>query len=117
MDIRSSLDGLKSILGVNPSPQPTTASTRAATAQPTSIGADSATVSSAGSEVLQSAGRRALGEGCGHTGGSCGWKLQRAHIRGGVQSSGCDARRRQVAREHVGSTRQAAIAAPTAGRG
>jgi negative regulator of flagellin synthesis FlgM len=56
MDIRSSLDGLKSILGVNPSPQPTTASTRAATAQPTSIGADSATVSSAGSEVLQSAG-------------------------------------------------------------
>jgi len=55
MDIRSSLDGLKSLLGVT---QPTTAAPPGkgnATAGESSVGSDLATLSSAGSEVSQTA--------------------------------------------------------------
>jgi negative regulator of flagellin synthesis FlgM len=51
MDIRSSLDGLKSLLGVD---QPTTAAPQTksnATAGGSGLGSDRATLSSAGSEV------------------------------------------------------------------
>jgi negative regulator of flagellin synthesis FlgM len=54
MDIRSSLDGLKSLLGVTPSDPTATAATQAkssTTASASALGSDSATLSSAGSEV------------------------------------------------------------------
>lgn len=54
MDIRSSLDGLKSLLGVTPaatSPQARTTTTPSSSA----LSSDRATVSSAGSEVAQTA--------------------------------------------------------------
>lgn len=56
MDIRSSLDGLKSLLGVNQAAQSATG-TKASTATTgkSAIGSDSATFSSAGSEVSLSA--------------------------------------------------------------
>jgi negative regulator of flagellin synthesis FlgM len=51
MDIRSSLDGLKSLLGVNtPSPAVPQAKSSATTSG-SALGSDQATVSSAGSEV------------------------------------------------------------------
>ena len=57
MDIRNSLDGLKSLLGVTP---PTTSAPHPAGATSTTgangLGSDSATFSSAGSEVSQTAG-------------------------------------------------------------
>lgn len=56
MDIRSSLDGLKSLLGVNQAAQTATANKAASTATPKSgMASDSATLSSAGSEVAQTA--------------------------------------------------------------
>ncbi len=55
MDIRSSLDGLKSLLGVNP-PAPAATQPRSTTAAGGSaLASDSATLSSAGSEVSQTA--------------------------------------------------------------
>ena len=56
MDIRSSLDGLKSLLGVSQPAQPATAAKGSATASPSALGSDSATLSSAGSEVQMTAG-------------------------------------------------------------
>lgn len=56
MDIRSSFDGLKSLLGVNPAPQATTATNSGTTSSPSALSSDSATLSSAGSEVLLTAG-------------------------------------------------------------
>lgn len=57
MDIRSSLDGLKSLLGVAPSAQATPRPVRSATSGETQpLSSDRATLSSAGSEVSQSAG-------------------------------------------------------------
>ena len=56
MDIRSSLDGLRSLLGVNPAPQPATGAKSAATTSSSALGSDRATLSNAGSEVLQTAG-------------------------------------------------------------
>lgn len=55
MDIRSSLDGLKSLLGVNPAAQPATGTKGTATTGKTAMGSDHATLSSAGSEVAQTA--------------------------------------------------------------
>ena len=55
MDIRSSLDGLKSLLGVTaPAPATTKVKTGAAS-EGSSLTSDRATLSSAGSEVAQSA--------------------------------------------------------------
>lgn len=55
MDIRSSLDGLKSLLGVNP-PAPAATQTRSnAAAGGSALASDRATLSSAGSEVSQTA--------------------------------------------------------------
>jgi negative regulator of flagellin synthesis FlgM len=56
MDIRSSLDGLKSLLGVNPAPQQTTAARSSATTSTSALSSDRATLSSAASEVLLTAG-------------------------------------------------------------
>jgi negative regulator of flagellin synthesis FlgM len=55
MDIRSSLDGLKSLLGVNQTAQPTVGTKGSATTGKSALGSDSATLSSAGSEVQQTA--------------------------------------------------------------
>lgn len=56
MDIRNSLDGLKSLLGVNTPAQPPSGP-RSNPAQPSSVvGSDHATLSSAGSEVSLTAG-------------------------------------------------------------
>lgn len=55
MDIRGSLDGLKSLLGVNPAAQPTVANKGSATTGKSLLGSDHATLSSAGSEVAQTA--------------------------------------------------------------
>jgi len=55
MDIRNSLDGLKSLLGVS-STAPSTAQPKAGPAQgPSALSSDSATVSSAGNQVAQTA--------------------------------------------------------------
>jgi len=55
MDIRSSLDGLKSLLGVT-TPTPPAPQTRSgATTSASALGSDLATFSSAGSEVSQTA--------------------------------------------------------------
>jgi negative regulator of flagellin synthesis FlgM len=52
MDIRTSLDGLKSLLGVAPAAPAATPQTRSSAATSGSaLGSDSATLSSAGSEV------------------------------------------------------------------
>jgi negative regulator of flagellin synthesis FlgM len=51
MDIRSSLDGLKSLLGVTPPATSATASKSASTTAPSALSSDRATLSSAGSEV------------------------------------------------------------------
>jgi flagellar biosynthesis anti-sigma factor FlgM len=56
MDIRNSLDGLRSLLGVNPSAQPTTGAKSSATTGGSALGSDLATFSSAGSEVSLTAG-------------------------------------------------------------
>jgi negative regulator of flagellin synthesis FlgM len=56
MDIRNSLDGLKSLLGVNPAAQPATGARSNATTSGSALGSDRATLSSAGSEVLLTAG-------------------------------------------------------------
>jgi flagellar biosynthesis anti-sigma factor FlgM len=56
MDIRSSLDGLKTLLGVNPAATPAAQKPRAGQAAETgSLSSDRATLSSAGSEVAQTA--------------------------------------------------------------
>ena len=55
MDIRSSLDGLKSLLGTSAA-APAASPKSGATAGGSGIGSDSATFSSAASEVSQSAG-------------------------------------------------------------
>jgi negative regulator of flagellin synthesis FlgM len=51
MDIRSSLDGLKSLLGVTPAATTATQAKSSAATNGTVIGSDQATLSSAGSEV------------------------------------------------------------------
>ena len=56
MDIRNSLDGLKSLLGVSQPAQPATSARGSATASPSALVSDSATLSSAGSEVQMTAG-------------------------------------------------------------
>ena len=56
MDIRNSLDGLKSLLGVSQPAQPATSARGSAAASPSALGSDSATLSSAGSEVQMTAG-------------------------------------------------------------
>lgn len=56
MDIRNSLDGLRSLLGVNPTPQPAAGTKSNATAGGSALGSDRATLSSAGSDLLQTAG-------------------------------------------------------------
>ena len=56
MDIRSSLDGLKTLLGVNPAATTTAQKPRGGPAPETSsLTSDRATLSSAGSEVSQTA--------------------------------------------------------------
>jgi negative regulator of flagellin synthesis FlgM len=56
MDIRSSLEGLKSLLGTTPAaPASSQQPKSGATAGGSALGADSATLSSAGSEVSQTA--------------------------------------------------------------
>src|SRR5208282_4128404 len=59
MDIRNSLDGLRSLLGVNPTAPSAPQSKGGTTAAPSSFDSDRATFSSAASEVSQAA----LGEG------------------------------------------------------
>jgi negative regulator of flagellin synthesis FlgM len=57
MEIQSSLDGLKSLLGVNNTTAPAASETKSnATAGGSALGSDRATLSSAASEVAQSAG-------------------------------------------------------------
>ena len=56
MDIRNSLDGLKSLLGVNPAAQPATSTRSSATTNGSALSSDRATLSSAGSEVSLTAG-------------------------------------------------------------
>jgi negative regulator of flagellin synthesis FlgM len=56
MDIRNSLDGLRSLLGANPAPPPATGTKSGATTSGSGLGSDRATLSSAGSEVLLTAG-------------------------------------------------------------
>jgi len=56
MDIRSSLDGLRSLLGVNPAVPSTAGARSSATAGGNALGSDRATLSSAGSEVSLTAG-------------------------------------------------------------
>ena len=57
MDIRSGLDGLKTLLGVTPAAQAPTPHARDEQAgEGSSLTSDSATLSSAGSEVAQTAG-------------------------------------------------------------
>ena len=57
MDIRTSLEGLKSILGVNPQQaHPATGPRGNTTSGPGTLNSDRATLSSAGSEVLLTAG-------------------------------------------------------------
>jgi negative regulator of flagellin synthesis FlgM len=53
MNISSSLDGLRSLLGVNGAASATTPARAGAAASPGGLGSDLATVSSAGSEVSQ----------------------------------------------------------------
>jgi flagellar biosynthesis anti-sigma factor FlgM len=55
MDIRSGLDGLKSLLGVTPPSSPETQRVKDQAAEGSSLTSDRATVSSAGSEVAQTA--------------------------------------------------------------
>jgi negative regulator of flagellin synthesis FlgM len=55
MDIRSSLDGLKSLLGVTQQATSATPSKSAGTTAPSALSSDRATLSSAGSEVAQTA--------------------------------------------------------------
>jgi negative regulator of flagellin synthesis FlgM len=55
MDIRSSLDGLKSLLGVTAPPNPPTQSKPSSAAAPSALSSDRATFSSAGSKVAQTA--------------------------------------------------------------
>lgn len=56
MDVRNSLEGLKSLLGVNP-PSPSATGAKGSSAAGTSaMGSDRATLSSAGSEVSLTAG-------------------------------------------------------------
>jgi negative regulator of flagellin synthesis FlgM len=55
VDIRSSLDGLKGLLGVTAPPTPSTQSKPSATAPPSALTSDRATFSSAGSQVAQTA--------------------------------------------------------------
>jgi len=58
MDIRNSLDGLKSLLGVAqpaPATTPAKASPSSGTGGPSALSSDSATFSSAGNQVLASA--------------------------------------------------------------
>jgi negative regulator of flagellin synthesis FlgM len=55
MDIRNSLDGLKSLLGVTAPPPAATQAKPAATPQGGALTSDSATLSSAGSQVAQTA--------------------------------------------------------------
>jgi len=57
MDIRNSLEGLKSLLGVNASTQPAAGPRSGAAARAsTALGSDHATLSSAGNEVQLTAG-------------------------------------------------------------
>jgi flagellar biosynthesis anti-sigma factor FlgM len=51
MDIRNSLDGLKSLLGVTTPAAPAPQAKAASTTGPSALSSDSATLSSAGSEV------------------------------------------------------------------
>jgi negative regulator of flagellin synthesis FlgM len=55
MDIRSSLDGLKSLLGVNAPATPPTQPKPSSAATPSALSSDRATFSSAGSQVAQTA--------------------------------------------------------------
>ncbi len=56
MDIRNSLDGLKTLLGVTPTTSTVQRSRSAQAAEEGSLSSDSATLSGAGSEVAQTAG-------------------------------------------------------------
>jgi negative regulator of flagellin synthesis FlgM len=60
MDIRNSLDGLKSLLGVNAPASPATGATRNATTGASALGSDCATLSTAGSEVSLTAGEEGV---------------------------------------------------------
>jgi negative regulator of flagellin synthesis FlgM len=55
MDIRNSFDGLRSLLGVNSTPQPASGAKGTAATGASALGSDHATLSSAGSEVLLTA--------------------------------------------------------------
>ncbi len=56
MDIRNSLEGLRSLLGAAPTATPTGGPKNGATQGASALGADQATFSNAGSEVSQLAG-------------------------------------------------------------
>jgi negative regulator of flagellin synthesis FlgM len=53
MDIRNSLDGLRSLLGVNPTPQPAAQSKGSTVTTGSGFDSDRATFSAAGNEVSQ----------------------------------------------------------------
>ena len=56
MDVRNSLEGLKSLLGVNPAAPPANGAKSSTATGSSGLGSDCATLSSAGSEVLLTAG-------------------------------------------------------------
>jgi flagellar biosynthesis anti-sigma factor FlgM len=60
MDIRSSLDGLKSLLGVTPPATPAAQTRSSAATTGSGLGSDQATFSSAGSEVSLTASEPAV---------------------------------------------------------
>ena len=99
MDIRSSLEGLKSLLGVDPRQRRPHRSSRRAARRPadSALGSDRATFSSAGSEVSQTAGDTGvrMDKVASDSGGAGGGNLQCLRIGGGLEACGFDAGRRQ----------------------
>jgi hypothetical protein len=87
MDIRNSLDGLRSLLGVNPTPQSAPQSKGSTATSGSGFDSDRATFSSAGNEVSQAAlGRgRSHGQGIGHSIGAGGGNLRCAGCGGGLE--------------------------------
>ncbi len=103
MDIRNSLDGLRSLLGVNPAAHaaPQSKSSTSAAATGSAFDSDRATFSSAASEVSQAVsgeGVRTDKVAAVQSGAGCG-NLRRAGGGGGLEAGGCHAVRRPVSLE------------------
>jgi hypothetical protein len=79
MDIRNSLDGLRSLLGVNPTPQPAPQPKGSAATTGSGFDSDRATFSAAANEVSQA------GEGGGHSVCAGSGNIRCACVRCGLQ--------------------------------